>query len=343
MAVKKKKKRKQYKWSNHWHKNSEEIINSIFKKDEPDMKYISENPELLKLHCHFIFTRYYVRRSLFQKYVVPTGKSEGISPKQFEFFKDLYPIIYERWAHLIRCCFDETYPLYKFFGAKGIYMSKDFLDSRKFAVWCLKNGLVTPLGMYDTYLQRKDKNYNFSPYNCYTITEKELHDCKLLKIVLDNLYFVKKYEEGHDKSVSYMTAYTRYYVYDINIEDTLSWKYDPSDIRDKQWCFSPQKFYKSVADENSCTMSVFLSRYHYSYLNGGFIARPYDMLKPDFSVSAEANRQGKLAYKQQWDRDNADKNANKSVYNKTVTSPISSQEQENNVYSYNKDLDVYSN
>lgn len=318
------------------------IINAIFDTSTKDMCYVTHNEELFKAHKSFIMCSPYVTNSSVAKYVVPVGKSKGMSPKQFEFFKERYPYIYERWMHLIKCCFDDSYYLYRFFGGKNIYMSKDFLDSKLFCIWCLKNGLTCRLGMYKAYLQRKDKTYNFSPLNCYVITEETLHRCGSLKLALNSIYFIKRYEEGHAKNVSYMTAYTRYYAYDMTVEDSMMCEYDPSSSMDRQFAFSPKYFYESVADENSCTQSVFLSRYHYSYLNSGFVARPYDMLKPEFSVNDEANRQGKLSYKQQWNRDKKEKDGTNQVYSQYNEAQQSSTESNDSVYNYNKELDVYS-
>lgn len=280
------------------------LIASIFKSGEKDASYISNSPELLKQHIKFIYDSAYANNSLICKLVVPAGQSKGLSPKRFDHFKKYYPYIYERWVHMIRSCLDPSYYYYQFFGGKGIYVSRDFLDSKLFCIWCLKNGLTSKLGMYDKYIQRKRKNRNYSPGNCYVITEKELHECKSLKLVLGSLYITKKYEEGHDESVSYMTMYTRYYAYDLSLDDALYHKYDTTSM---QTCvmsmgFSPTYFYRSVATENDVSLSVFLSRYHYSYLNGGFTARPYDMLKEDFSIEAETARQGKISYKKQWER-----------------------------------------
>ncbi len=337
--AKRKRKRKHYATSSRF-KDRSAIINAIFDTSTKDMSYVVNNAELLKAHKHFIMKSAYSTNTALSKYVVPSGKSKGLSPRLFDFFKERYTYIYERWMHLIQCCFDESYPLYQFFGGRGIYMSKEFLDGKLFCIWCLKNGVTSRLGMYKTYIQRRRKDRNFSPINCYVITEKELHNCGSLDLVLNSLSFIKRYEENHAKNVSYMLAYTRYYVYDMSVEDSVMWDYNPASIVDKQFGFSPIKFYESVADESSCTMSVFLSRYHYSYLNSGFIARPYDMLKPDYSVSAAANSQGKLSYKQQWDRLQKEKNGT-NVYTPNKE-PVSSTVQEDSVYSYNKDFEVYS-
>ena len=319
------------------------IIESIFKQGEKDLSYITKDPELLKKHIKFINDSSYVFQGRLAKLKVPGGVSAGLSPKNFDFFWKYYPYIFERWFHLVKCCLYPDYSYYKFFGAKGIYMSRDFLDAKKFCIWCLKNGLTSKLGMYDSYLIRKNKNRNFSPNNCYIITEKELHECKSLNLVLGHLYVTKRYEEGHDPSVSYMTMYTRYYVYDLHLDDALNYKYDSTN---RNTCtetigFSPSNFYRSVATEKDVSMSVFLSRMHHSYLNGGFTARPYDMLKPEYSIEEETAKQGKISYKKQWDRDRKEKADKQSpiqqiVNNKNLTTD------EFSVYSNNPVTNVYS-
>lgn len=317
----------------------EKLINIFSNGNVLDLSYVTGNPELLKAHREVIRTCKYIPFK-YAKCEVPSGPSKGLKPRYFSGFKEHYKYIYERWIHLVKSCFDPNYPFYKFFGAKGIYMNFHFLNSKRFCYWCLVNGLTHELGTYTEYLQRRKKDKQFSPRNCYVVSEKDVHSCKTLKMALQNLRLIKLYEEGHDKSVSYMTFYTRYYAYDMKAEDALSWAYAP------KWDnvgFSPQTFYNSVATEESCSYSTFMSRMHYSYLNGGINIRPYEMLKPDFSITAEANRQGKLSYKQQWDRDQKEKEDKYNPYSVQTESPIQDTSIQNDidVYSYNKDLDVY--
>lgn len=318
------------------------VIERIFDPNRKDLSYITENDELLKSHFQFISECPYSTNSSLKKFKVPTGASKGLYPKQFYYFDKCYPYIYERWVHMIRSCLDPSYPSYKYFGAKGIYVSRDFLDSKWFCRWCLRNKLTCRLGSYEKYMVRRKKHGNYSPVNCYVVSEKELHECKGIKQVLNSLYIVKRYEEKHHPSVSYMTMYSRYYVWDWSLDDSLMIEYD-NHLAADQFGFSPLNFYNSVADETSCSQSTFLSRVHYSYLNGGFICRPYDMLKPEYSVSEECAKQGKLSYKQKWSRDKKEQeNKPISVINNVNNSNVNSNNEFTDVYSYNKDLDIYS-
>ena len=327
------------------YKDRSNIINSIFKPGEKDLSYITKDPELLKQHIKFINESSYVYAGKIASIKVPGGRSEGLSPRNFDFFWKYYQYIFERWFHLIKCCFYTDYPYYKFFGGKGIYMSKEFLDGKKFCIWCLKNGLTSKVGMYDIYLQRKNKNKNYSPKNCYVITEKELHECKTLNLVLSHLYVTKKYEEDHDNSVSYMTMYSRYYVYDLNLDDALHCKYDSSTRRTclETIGFSPMNFYKSVATDQDVPLTTFMSRIHYSYLNGGFTIRPYDMLKEDYSIEEETAKQGKVSYKKQWERDRKEKADKQTPNSYTVqnNNTQSSIYDDYSVYSNTSSINVY--
>jgi hypothetical protein len=99
-------------------------------------------------------------------------------------------------------------------------------------------------------------------------------------------------------------------VYDFSVEDAV-------DVPHKRrsgvaYKFSPTLFYKSVANESSCSLSTFLSRMHYAYLDDIDVIKPYDMLDPKFSVTNDTNVYGKLSYKQQWDR-NKNKEKRKSL------------------------------
>jgi hypothetical protein len=328
------------------------IVESIFKHDENDLSYITKDKDLLKQHIRFITNSQYSKNEALDCYIVPDGHCKGSRPKYFIGFKKFYKIIFDRWTHLLKCTLDKDYLYYKFFGGKGIYITQDFLDAKKFCIWCLKNGLTGKLGTFTTYLLRKRDYIHFSSNNCYVVTEKDLHECKSLKMVLNNIYVTKKYEEGHDPTVSYLTMYTRYYVYSLSLQDALytEYKIDRKGGWKETIGFSPKIFYTSVATESDVPESTFLSRIHYSYLNGGFIVRPYDMLKEDFSVDAEAAKQGKVSYKRQWNINNKEREKrgiystntyNDSFKNKSTDNETNSTIEESNVYSNKPDDDVY--
>jgi hypothetical protein len=299
-------------------------IDKLFHGKAADLKAVVSDSELLKKHLYFL--RY-----------APVKKTTryGEDVSVVRNLRLYYPTLAARWEYLLNVCYNKENPIYHLFGGRGIFMSKGFRDSRIFCKWCLKNKVIDAIGSYTLYIQRKNKNKGYYWRNCYTVTEKELHECHNIKTALDLLVFAKKYREGHHKSVSYMTAYTRYFAYDFPLDGALNTEYftactivrNPFNVG-----FSPSIFYRSVADEKSCTQSVFLSRMHYAYMNGGFTCRPYDMLKPDFSVSATANMENKLSYKQMWNRTKKEnKNKNKEVYT----------DKESSVYSNSPEIKIY--
>ena len=74
--------------------------------------------------------------------------------------------------------------------------------------------------------------------------------------------------------------------------------------------------------------------------------RPYDMLKPDFSISAAANMQGRLSYKQQYDRAKKDERDKCSPYiQNEKLDPISKTNMIDeffSVYNFSNESGVYS-
>ena len=201
---------------------------------------------------------------------------------------------------------------------------------------------------FKQYLVRNDKSKGFYRKNLTVTSEEEVHACKSVKQVLKSVQLIKEYEEDHDETVSYLTFYTRYYMYDLDSYDARHLKYNRNIMTvnsvDKLG-FLPKQFYTDMATDESCSFTTFMSRMHYSYLNGGFIARPHDMLKPDYSVSEEANKQNKLSYKQQYHRDLKDKEKNNNPYNFEKSDDLIQQTSdcdEFNVYNYDSDSDVYS-
>lgn len=331
-------KRKQYRRSKFRSKEERaEAARKIFDESTSDLSYITNSPDLLRAHARYIAKSKSL--PIFKSLPTLSGPNKGLVAKTFSSFSTHYPFIYERWVHLIKVCNDQTHPMFKFFGGKGVTLSKEFLDGKKFCMWCLHHGLTQSTFEYRQYLQRKRKNGPYSRHNCFVISEKEIHECKSLYLVLGSLRLIKLYEESHDKSVSYMTYYTRYYMYDMSEEDARSWEYDPRNPETTVG-FKPTSFYASVAKEGDCSVTTFMSRIHYSYLNGGFEIRPYDMLKPEYSVKEEANKQGKLSYKQQYDR-NRQENKN-NVYSNTQAVEEYSNYENYNVYNYKQDSDVYS-
>ena len=322
-----------------------ENIDRIFSTGTNDFSYVKESLPIYWLHRRYINACWYVNEL---PYEVKDGPYAGRKPKLFFGFIKRYKFIYNWWIHIIRSCLDPSYPFYKFFGGKGITVSIDFLDSKVFCKWALRVGLTKDMFTFKQYLVRDDKSKGFYRKNLTVTSEEEVHACKSVKQVLKSVQLIKEYEEDHDETVSYLTFYTRYYMYDLDSYDARHLKYNRNIMTvnsvDKLG-FLPKQFYTDMATDESCSFTTFMSRMHYSYLNGGFIARPHDMLKPDYSVSEEANKQNKLSYKQQYHRDLKDKEKNNNPYNFEKSDDLiqqTSECDEFNVYNYDSDSDVYS-
>lgn len=314
-------------------------IKKAFDRVTGDLSCITNTPAILRMHLRLL-ARINATKTL--PYVVPSGPNQGKSPVYFGIFKNKYPEIYSWWIHIIRSCLDKEYKFYRFFGGKGITISHLFLDARKFCAWALKSGLTHKPFTYKMFLIRKNKSSGFTPWNMRVTSENEIHKCNSLYQALDSLRLIKEYEAHHDPSVSYLTFYTRYYMYDLDLEDALNMKYIPSysNINNvNSLGFNYKKFYAAVATEESCSLSTFKSRIHYSYLNGGFKVRPYEMLKPEFSVTAEANLQGTMSYKQLYWREQKEKMKQTNPYtaDKELIQPTSIAEMDD-VYSYDDDI-----
>lgn len=307
------------------------VVEQIFDKEAKDLSYISSSKLLLKRHKIFINKIRYVKNSSLYKYKVPTGKYEGMCPMPFMNFEEFYPEIFAIWMHIIRSCFDNSYRFYPYFGGKGIYPGADVLDSKRFALWCLRNGYTGKAFTYTKYLQRKDKSKGYTLSNCYITTEASVHSPTNLSKVIEGIRLIKLYEDEHDSSVSYISFYTRYYLYDM---DEYSARIAPyPDIPG----FMPTVFYNSVADESSCSYSTFISRMHYSYLNGGYRIRPYELLDHEYSVCGDCNRQGKLSYKQLYERNKKEASQKYCPYTTDEAKPIL-EDSDYDVYSNNDDI-----
>ena len=302
-----------------------------------DLSYICKDEISIKRHIAFIKRCKPRKTSLRFNDVV-------IKITTFDNFK-YYRNIHDRLHFLINICYNKEHRLYPYFGGKGITLSDEFLDAKLFCIWCIKNKLVDPVELYRFYIQRRDKTKCYSSSNCFVVSEKDIHENKYLDITLTKLLLQKKYDEGHAEKVNYAIAYSRYFQYDMEMEDALymSRKYKAS-LCD----FLPINFYKSVADENSCTLTVYLSRYKTLH-DGGVPIDPYSFLDKDASVVAIARRYGVNTEKlerHKANNENREKRTNdiykffedkaKELYNFDLNSP------ENSVYSNHSDNDVYS-
>lgn len=315
-----------------------------FDATQKDSDYISTNTYIRVKHIGFL-RRYIIvkKESKLRSFMAKNGENAGKCPIVFSNFKAFYPDIYAWWVHIIRSCLDPEYPFYRFIGAKGVQIYDGWLNAKEFCIWALRNGLTKMPFTYDRYFIRKNELGDYTPDNVIVTSERELHRSKNLDDILRNILLIKKYEEYHHPTVSYMTFYTRYYVYGFDVDSarTLEFKSLTSPGKKnfgENLGFSPTKFYEGAATEDSCTKSEFLSRIHGLYYIDA-VVRPYELLKPDFSIYEEARKQGKVCYKTQWERRNKER-TNKEILSKAKE--CSSLDNQDSVYSFEGDSDVYS-
>ena len=271
------------------------------KDNTNDLLSILDNKELLDKHIDFINTRKYTQLKL------PSHVTSNVKlPDTFSLFREKYTQIFCRWVRLLMYCYCDSHECYRFFGQRDIKMCDEFLDCKKFCIWCLTNGLVYNPNSYIKYLIRKDKSGDYTLDNVRIVSEKQLHSTPDLSDAITNIILAKNYEDHHPESVTFMSAYARYYVHDFTMEDAISAKYRcfsskmPISEDEISIGFQPRLFYKSVADEDSCTFGDFLSRLHATYLSKIPI-RPYDLIRKDFSITAHVEKFGTKSYKQLWE------------------------------------------
>lgn len=276
------------------------FIKKYIMQGNQDFSYICENQNLLKKHIKFINSLEY---DIYSNSTISSKKL--ILPSQIKYFcgfREFYKHIYDRWKHMIYSCYSINYSFYKHFGARSITVSDEFLDTKQFCIWCLKNGLCNRPHMYTTYLQRKDKSKGYSPDNCFAIKESDIHTNANMKIALNNLYLAKRYNEDHDKTVTYLSMYTRYYMYDFDLDLALHYKLDRTNAFTNKFTigFFPTRFYQSVAKESDVPLKIFINRLSKSSVDKNFNLKPYELLKPDYSFTKDATSQGITTYMTLW-------------------------------------------
>ena len=70
--------------------------------------------------------------------------------------------LYSIWRNMERRCYYKPGPKYKYYGARGITVCKEWLDDfNVFKTWALSNGYDDSLT-----IDRKDNNGNYCPENC---------------------------------------------------------------------------------------------------------------------------------------------------------------------------------
>jgi hypothetical protein len=82
---------------------------------------------------------------------------------------DFCGAIYRRWAGIVSRCTDTTTPAYRWYGARGITVCEEWLNSfNAFRLWCLSNGFACNLQ-----IDRRDGNLGYSPDNCRFVTSQQ--------------------------------------------------------------------------------------------------------------------------------------------------------------------------
>jgi len=75
--------------------------------------------------------------------------------------------LYELWTGIKRRCYGKNNTSYKWYGAKGIKMCKEWLnDYKKFRDWAYSTGYDESLPRGKQTIERKDTNGNYCPENC---------------------------------------------------------------------------------------------------------------------------------------------------------------------------------
>lgn len=76
--------------------------------------------------------------------------------------------LYRAWVSMRQRCNNPNDTVYKWYGAKGIKVCKEWDDFKIFHKWAMKNGYKKGLT-----IERKDPTKNYFPDNCAWITKKD--------------------------------------------------------------------------------------------------------------------------------------------------------------------------
>lgn len=125
--------------------------------------------------------------------------------------------LYREWSLMRRRCHNQNSHEYKYYGARGISICKEWDDFNKFRTWANNSGYSDTLT-----LDRIDFNGGYSPNNCRWATIVEQQNNKTSNIFYDHngrrqtiAQWAKEY------GLSYMTLYLRLRRRKLNIEEAL--------------------------------------------------------------------------------------------------------------------------
>lgn len=111
------------------------------------------------------------KKTIARKSNILSGKTKScggkVSTQTFNYKNQ--PRLYRIRRCMIRRCTDSSYHGYPHYGARGIRVCKEWLDSfSSFCEWALLNGYTDSLS-----IDRIDVNGNYEPANCRWATAKE--------------------------------------------------------------------------------------------------------------------------------------------------------------------------
>ena len=76
--------------------------------------------------------------------------------------------LYRIWTHMRRRCTDPSDKAFRYYGARGIKVCREWDDFVAFQDWALANGYNNTLT-----IDRKDNDGDYTPHNCRWVTMKE--------------------------------------------------------------------------------------------------------------------------------------------------------------------------
>lgn len=115
--------------------------------------------------------------------------------------------VYWSWQHMKDRCYNYNNPKYKDYGARGIAVCDEWLNSQVFIDWALANGYRESLT-----LDRIDVSGNYEPTNCRWATPKEQANNRRHNLRITHQGKTKTlYEWAREKGLSVNTVRARWY------------------------------------------------------------------------------------------------------------------------------------
>ena len=138
--------------------------------------------------------------------------------KDYQLENKVYKRLYSIWNAMKARCYNKNHPAYKYYGGRGIILSKEWrYDFKQFRDWAIKNGFKEGLS-----IDRIDNDKNYEPSNCrwVCISEQSKHRHNSIKLEYKgqtkSLYDISK-----ELGINYGTLYYRYAISNMSLEDAL--------------------------------------------------------------------------------------------------------------------------